>query len=297
MTVVETTGDEGDLSADHTEFKVRSLDWSISKLIALKNLRIALRYPANIIVWGIIPLLWIAPYLLMMTAIGGSAGNTYFSEISGFDDFIRFVVIGWFVYMYVDNSIWGIGNTFRWEQFSGTLEPLFLAPVPRISILLGGAFSDSVQTTISALVLLAFSCLLFGVTYSVTMILPVIIVLLLMLFALFGFGFMLAGLIIVFKDPSVLTELVDAVVFTVTPVNYPIEVLPKYAQVLSYLMPATLAIGIIRELTMTASFEPGSYLLGVLGLLSLLALFWAVGLAVFRYAEHWTKERGSMGGF
>ncbi|MCF2137735.1 MAG: ABC transporter permease [Candidatus Thorarchaeota archaeon] len=297
MTIVEVADSEGVQPEFAPNFQVRSLDWSISKTIATKNLRIALRYPANIIVWGIIPLLWIAPYLLMMTAISGPGGSAHFTEISGYDDFIRFAVIGWFVYQYVDNSIWGIGNTFRWEQFSGTLEPLFLAPVPRISILLGGAFSDSVQTTFSALVLLGFSMILFGVSYSVTMILPVIIVLLLMLFALFGFGFMLAGLIIVFKDPSVLTQLVDSMIFTVTPVNYPVQVLPKYAQILAYLMPATLAIEVIRELAITGEFTIISYLLGIAGLVGLLILFWGVGLAVFRYAEHWTKERGSMGGF
>ncbi len=274
----------------------RFLDWSATKMIAQKNLRIAIRYPTNIFIWGLVPILWVAPFLFTMTAISG-ADSTHFAEVSGYDSFVRFVVIGWFVYQYVDNSIWGIGNTFRWEQFSGTLEPLFIAPVPRISILLGGALSDSVTTTISAIILLVTSMILFDVSYVVTWLLPMMVILLLMLFALFGFGFMLAGLIIVFKDPSVLSQLVDMVVYIVSPIYYPVKVLPRYAQFISYLMPATIAIIVIRELAITGTFDPISYLWGIVGLLGLLVLFWGLGLASFRYAERWTKERGSMGAF
>ena len=115
-------------------FKPRAMDWAAARVFAAKNLRIAVRYPANILIWGFLPILWFAPYVLMATAVGGLETTAHFTEISGYDDFIQFVVIGWFVYMYMDNSIWGIGNNFRWEQFSGTLEPLFSTPVPRIRL-------------------------------------------------------------------------------------------------------------------------------------------------------------------
>ncbi|MHA1247604.1 MAG: ABC transporter permease [Candidatus Thorarchaeota archaeon] len=273
------------------------LDWRAARIFAEKNLMISLRYPANIIVWGVVPILWLAPYVLMMTALSGSAGIIRFQELSGFDDFVKFAIVGWFVYQYVDNAIWSIGNNFRWEQFSGTLEPLFVAPVSRVSILLGAAISDTVFTTLSAVVLLGTSCVLFGVSYSFVMVAPVILTLLLMLFALFGFGFMVAGLILVFKDPSVLTQLVDTVAFTVTPVNYPVQALPPYARFLAYLIPATIAMEVIRHLLIDAYIEMSVFLTSIMFLLLLLVGFWVVGLAAFRYAERWTKERGSMGGF
>ncbi len=273
------------------------LDWRVIGTIAMKDLKITIRYPANLIIWGVVPILWIAPYLLMMTALSGSTSSGYFSQVSGYDDFVRFTVIGWFVYQYVDSSIWGIGNNFRWEQFNGTLEPLFLAPVSRVSILLGGALFNMIQTTISACILLGLSMLIFGASYSATVILPVLVVLFLMLLALSGFGFLLAGLIIVFKDPSVLTQLVSTAVFTITPVSYPVDVLPRPVRILSYLMPATLALVIIRELAIRGSADMSEYLWGIAGLMGLLVLFWAIGLLAFRYAERYTKQRGTMGGF
>ncbi|MGY5872535.1 MAG: ABC transporter permease [Candidatus Thorarchaeota archaeon] len=278
-------------------FKPRVMDWTAAKTFAAKNLRIALRYPTNILVWGFLPILWFAPYILMATAVGGLETTAHFTEISGYDDFIQFVVIGWFVYMYMNNSIWGIGNNFRWEQFSGTLEPLFSTPVPRISILLGAAFSDTVQGTIQALILFLLSTTMFGVSYAITAILPTIIILMIMVIGLYGFGFMVAGLILVFKDPSVLTQLVSETTYMVSPVNYPINALPRPVQFVAYLLPTTIGIITIREIAITGAWNLLNFTQAAGALCILAVVFWGLGLATFNFAERWTKQRGHMGGF
>lgn len=279
------------------DFKPRLMDWTAAKVFAMKNLKIAMRYPANLLIWGIFPILWLAPYILMMYSIGGGSTSSSFTELSGFNDFITFALIAWFVYQYVDASIWSIGNNFRWEQFSGTLEPLFVTPVPRISILLGAAFSDTIQTSISAFVLIVISTTLFGVSYSLTMIGPILLFLITMVFALYGFGFMVAGLILVFKDPSVLTQFIDNMIFVISPVNYPLRILPTSVRYASYLIPSTIAILVIRQLAINGTIDIFLYLIYFIGLLLVLAFFWIVGIACFRFAERWTKERGHMGGF
>ncbi len=294
-TAVEETPHTSSLYLD--SFKPRLMDWTAARVFAAKNLKIAMRYPANFIIWGVLPLLWLAPYIMMMTALGGPGTSTSFTEISGFDDFVKFVIIGFFVYQYVDASIWSVGNNFRYEQFSGTLEPLFVTPVPRISILTGAALSDSIQTSISAIVFLISAAFLFGVSYALTAIAPVIVLLLMMILALYGFGFMVAGMILVFKDPSVLTQFVDTALFTVSPVNYPLQALPAQARYAAYLVPSTIAIIVIRELAITGVFELGRFLSAAAGLGITILFFWFVGIASFKYAERWTKKRGSMGGF
>jgi ABC-type polysaccharide/polyol phosphate export permease len=278
-------------------FRPRLMDWQAAKVFALKNLRIALRYPANFLIWGVLPLLWYAPYILMMIAIAGPGTSQHFTELSGFQDFITFSIIAVFVYQYVDKSIWSVGNNFRWEQFSGTLEPLFVTPVPRISILVGAAFSDTLQCTFSACVLLIISSLLFGVTYAFTMVAPIVLMLTMMVFALYGFSFLIAGMILVFKDPSVLTELISNVTYVLSPITYPLQALPSAARYASVLVPSTVAIITIRELAITGLFEPITFLQAAGWMLALIIGFWGVGVLAFRWGEHWTKERGSMGGF
>jgi ABC-2 type transport system permease protein len=280
-----------------TNFQPRMMDWNAARIFAVKNIRIAIRYPTNVLIWGLLPILWLAPYLLMMTAVAGPGTSEYFSEVSGFSDFLQFAVIGWFIFKYIDASIWSIGNNFRWEQFSGTLEPLFVTPVPRISILLGAAFSDTVQTTISAFILLFTAMTLFGVSYTLVAIGPITVIMLLMIVAFYGFGFMLAGMILVFKDPSVLTELINNAVFTVSPITYPLQVLPAPARFAAYLIPSTIAIVVVRELAITGTYGLFQFLQSIALMCGILIFFWAIGIAVFNYGEKWTKQRGSMGGF
>lgn len=294
----DTQKDTAHETSEYLEsFKPRAMDWTAAKTFAVKNLRIAIRYPANLLVWGILPLFWFAPFILMANAIAGPGTSTNFVDISGFDNYIQFVVIGWFVYMYLDTSIWAIGNNFRWEQMSGTLEPLFSTPVPRISILLGAAISDTVQGTIQAGILLGICVGLFGLEYSLVAILPTIIILTLMVIALYGFSFMLAGLILVFKDPSVLTEMISEMTFMVSPVNYPVQSLPRSIQFAAYLVPTTIGIVTIREIAINGVVDLLTFSQSVLSLGLLAVCFWIIGITVFRYAEKWTKKRGHMGGF
>ena len=278
-------------------FKPRAMDWTAARSFAVKNLRIAIRYPANFLVWGVLPIFWFAQFILMATAIAGPGTSSHFTDISGFDNYIQFVVIGWFVFMYLDNSIWAIGNNFRWEQMSGTLEPLFSTPVPRISILLGAAISDTIQGTMQAGILLSVCIVLFGLEYSLVAILPTIIILTLMVIALYGFSFMLAGLILVFKDPSVLTQMISEMTFMVSPINYPVQALPRSVQFVSYLIPTTIGIVTIRDIAINGAVNLLSFSQAIAGLGILAVCFWTFGISVFNYSEKWTKQRGHMGGF
>lgn len=299
MTVTEVShGESGTTkSAYLMTFKPRLMDWQATKVFAMKNLRIAIRYPANFLIWGILPLLWYAPYILMMIAIAGPGTSQHFTELSGFQDFVTFSIIAVFVYQYVDKSVWSVGNNFRWEQFSGTLEPLFVTPVPRISILVGAAFSDTLQCTFSACVLLVISSALFGVTYAITMVAPIVIMLTMMVFALYGFSFLIAGLILVFKDPSVLTELISNITYVLSPITYPLQALPSVARYAAILVPSTIAILTIRELAITGLFVTASFIQASVLMLGLIVGFWTIGILAFRWGENWTKERGSMGDF
>ncbi len=298
QTADETQVEERQMESGYlSSFRPRLMDWYAASVFAKKNIRIALRYPANIFIWGFLPILWFTPFILMFNALAGANTSASFTEIAGFSDFIQFSIIGWFVYMWLDASIWSIGNNFRWEQFSGTLEPLFMTPVSRISILVGAALSDTVFISIQTMILLALATLIFGVTYSLVAIVPTVLILLVMVIALYGFSFMIGGLIMVFKDPSVLTNLVSQSTYTVSPVNYPLKALPSQVRFVAYLLPTTIGIITVRQIAITGIFDITSFLLS-LGSLGLLAIaLWTLGLLSFRYAERWTKVRGSMGGF
>jgi hypothetical protein len=80
-------------------------------------------------------------------------------------------------------------------------------------------------------------------------------------------------------------------------VNYPIQALPATARIGAFLIPSTLAIIAIREMAITGTFGVISFLQTLLGLGLIIIIFWMLGIVSFRFAERWTKQRGSMGGF
>jgi len=117
-----------------------------------------------------------------------------------------------------------------------------------------------------------------------------------MIVAFTGFAFAFSGIILVFKDPSVLTQFVSVVIYTLTPVNYSINVLPLWVQPLSLIIPSTFAIIGIREAALAAAGFPQLWF-DIIVLLILDVFFWIVGILAFRLAEHHTRKKGTMGEF
>ena len=73
--------------------------------------------------------------------------------------------------------------------------------------------------------------------------------------------------------------------------------MPAQVRFVAYIIPTTIGIVTIRQIAITGLFDVITFLTSI-GTLALLAVaLWTLGLASFRYAEKWTKERGSMGGF
>ncbi len=274
----------------------RVIDFSAALTIAGNSLRVSLRYPANFIIWGFMPILWLMPFVFTGIAFSGGVTSSQFGGQTGYADFIPYLALGWIVFSYVDSAIWGVGNTLRWYQFAGVLEPMFLIPAPRLSILLGAAMAELLTTSLSTLILFGLSVVLFNLSFALTAVLPILLLLFLMIVAFTGFAFAFSGLILVFKDPSVLTQFVHVVIYTLTPVNYSVNMLPMWVQPLSLILPSTFAIIGIREAALAAS---GIALLwvDVFILLILVVAFWVVGILIFRLAERHTRKKGKMGAF
>ena len=82
-----------------------------------------------------------------------------------------------------------------------------------------------------------------------------------------------------------------------SPVQYPVAALPSNARFIAYLIPTTIGIIVVRQIAITGMFDLLTFVqsLGAIGAMA--AVFWLLGLASFRWAEKWTKQRGHMGGF
>lgn len=266
----------------------------VTMAIAWKGVKIALRYPFNILFWALVPIGWIMPAIFQGLALAGGTMSEEFASATGTPDWLSYVVLGSVLYMYVMSAIWGMGNALRWEQMSGTLESLLVSPVSRIDILMGAALAETITTTLTATVQFVVLLLIFGIPFAFSRILPFIVILTLMLLAFYGFAMAMAGIVMIFKDPDALTQFLDTMFYVLIPVRYPISKLPYAARILSLLIPATYALTAIRAIILL-----NKNIYAVLDVIAILGIFtlclWIFGYLAFAYAEYKTKKSGGTG--
>jgi len=264
--------------------------------IAKKQIRIATRYKLQVVFWGVAPVLWVIPIILTGLAISGGASNEFLKSTVGTGNFIDYVIIGTIIYSYMGSTIWAMGNSLRWEQYSGTLETLYLAPVSRLNILLGSSLSQSVIATLQAMIQFMIFSLFFNIVFPFSKVVVVAFLVLLMVIGLYGFAFFLAAIIIFLKDPDILNDFIDTFFYLVTPINYPLEAIPSVLRIFGLLIPLTYTIIGARAILIGVNSIFALWQIIVI-LVGLAAILWASGYLVFKVAEQWTKKKGKLSAY
>jgi ABC-2 type transport system permease protein len=99
------------------------------------------------------------------------------------------------------------------------------------------------------------------------------------------------------------TNILQGVLLLVSGIYYPVSVLPKWIQPVSWLSPVTYALSACRKLMGIDTFVPGRPLHGapllavmpdLLRLLVMGVILIPVGLWIFGRVEHWAKKTGKL---
>lgn len=267
--------------------------------IIYKNVIHMSRYKFDLFFWAIMPIMWVTPLIFQGIAFVGGTTSESFAELTGSDDFLSFLVVGTILFMFVSSAIWGAGNAIRWEQESGTLEVLWITPVSRVDILIGTSISETIWATLNVLIQFTIISLFLQIHFLWLGALLSIAVMVLTVIGLYGFGVLMAGIIIIFKEPGTLTEMVETGLHFITPVRYSLQALPMWVRVISLVIPFTLGISVIRKLIMpeTVLYPTLEPIVFVLGLIILDILLWMIGVLLFTKMETFTRNKGSLGAY
>lgn len=261
-----------------------------------KQLLMLKQYKFEILYWIIMPLLWLIPFFWLGQSLLGSSESEVFRKYTGSGDYLGFLLIGSMLWATLDSALWGVGNSLRWEQQSGTLEYLWISPVSRTDILTGQALGETGWVTINVLAQFAVIAVLFKWNLTVMNSLISLLALLIMFFGMLGFGFLFASLIMIFKEPGVLTELTDMTLFIISPVRYPIQGLPMILRYVAVALPFTWGATIIRDLLIAQKSWVST--LGSFGwLLVIDAALWYIGYRVFQKIERRARLTGNLGSY
>ncbi len=208
------------------------------------------------------------------------------------DYLVLYLLIGTLVWRYLSIVFDAISEMIAWERWEGTIEYTFMAPVSRLTHMLGQTIFSVVYGLLFSGVILIVVVLFFHLDLSQADLLGGALVLLAASISFIGFGIMAAVLPLLFPERGAqMTNVMQAVLLLVSGVYYPVTVMPGWVQALARLSPATYALEGIRQAILQGA--PLRSLLGTMGLLVAMGvLAIPVGVWIFSRAERHAKRTG-----
>ncbi len=231
-----------------------------------------------------LPLLRVIAFVLVYRALGAPP------------EYTGFVILGGAMMAFWANVLWSMAGQLHWERQSGNLELYLMAPPSLLWILAGMAFGGMLTTLTRAIFITLMGTLIFGVTYQITSIPLLAVVFLLTLIALYGLGSMLASLYLFYnREVWAVQEMIQEPVALVTGMYFPVRTLGGLAGGLASLIPMTLGLDAMRQLTLGGQWIPLLSVPVEIALLAILAVGFVAGAAwSLRVIERLAKIEGRL---
>jgi ABC-2 type transport system permease protein len=171
--------------------------------------------------------------------------------------YVGFVVLGGVMSAFWVNIIWMMANQLWWEKSQGNLELYFAAPMNFMSILFGMALGGMVMSGSRALAILIIATAVFGVSFSVSSWLLVLLVFAATLAALYGVGMVLASLFLVWgREAWHLGQMLTEPVYFVSGLNFPVARLGLLGALSIGIIPLATGLDAMRQLVFTGAPFP-----------------------------------------
>jgi len=267
-----------------------SLELRTIRYTLKKEIKLWQRYPSRMLFLVVMPFLTILTLYFQGMGLVGGTESTYFEEFAGTQDYLVFIILGSAVFIFVSTAIWGVGNSIRREQMMGTLESIWVVPTSKLTIFVGVALFDGLFSSYVAFMQLLITSLILPVNLIDLRIFVVIGIAFLLIFSLYGLGFFFTGLVLIYKEVEDFTNMINSAIRLITPVSYPLSVLPAPLAFIALFIPLTYALQAIRDYMGLGDYGPIYQYIGLLLLFDL--IFIIFGSLFFRYAEKSAKRRG-----
>ncbi|GHO43152.1 ABC transporter permease [Ktedonospora formicarum] len=204
------------------------------------------------------------------------------------------LLIGYVVWFYARIVIIYTGADLVGEASAGTLEQMYMSPVPVEILLIGRMLAMLFTTTI---LVLFPTLILMGVLHIA---LPLrwesIPVILLTLLGFFGFTLILTGAGLVFKQVESLGDLAQNIMLFMTGALLPVSVFPSWLAFIAKTLPITQGIIVLREVLLTQTTLAEVWWNGDLTWLLFNSLAYCfIGWVIFKLCEQVARRQGTLG--
>lgn len=259
----------------------------------IKEWKIELTYKPDFIRQFLEPFVYLFPYLLYGYALLGGRYSEHLRSLTGISDMVAYTFVGYLFIGFLNTACWAMGFSLRKEQWYGTLETIFVAPVPRWVYVAGMALHSTCHQGLIMLIQAVVITSFFAIVLQMGGMLPSLALVLLMLLGLYGLGIIVAGLTIVLKQWWVVSEALSTLIVVVTPIAYPLAVLPVVLRKTSMFLPTTYGIMGVRHFMLGE--ELAVSLPAIFLRLGLIMVVWLTfGMAIFLFMDRRGRKKGSL---
>lgn len=253
-----------------------------------------LSYPLSALYFIAAPFIWYAPFILYSYFMAGGRSSVAFGELANVTDIITYITLGSAFSLLTLVSMWSTAYGLRREQWIGTFESVYVAPVSRFSIVFGHSLHSISHIGIGVLLQVLFIHLIIGIQINLWGIFPSLVVIGLSIIALQAIGLVLATIVLTAKQGWMASEIIGDVMYIFTPAVYPISVIPEYIRILAYINPLYYGTEAFRGYLIygpSYTFGP-PYLINLL-IIDVIAL--AIGITIFNITERKIRSKGELG--
>jgi len=259
----------------------------------IKDWKIEFAYPVSFIRQLISPLVFLLPFLIYGLVLVGGEYSENLAQMVGTGDVVAFIFTGYMLMGFIGTAVWAMGFSIRRERWFGTLEAIYVTPTSRLGQVLGMALHSTVHQILGTIIQLIVIYFTFGLALKIEGILPALGIFALMMLALYGFGIVISALGLILKEGWVVSDSLYSIMMILSPVAYPLIVLPTVAQQASALFPTAPALIGMRSF-LIENYRPEAFGNVFLHLLVLGVAWILFGVLIFRITDVYVRKRGML---
>jgi ABC-2 type transport system permease protein len=202
--------------------------------------------------------------------------------VSGASNYFDFVAPGIMAMTVMMSVMTGLPAAISQEKEIGTMDGMMVAPINRLSIILGKTLGQTARGLLQGVIILALAIWLFGVVVQGSLLL-VFGLLLLGVFSFVGLGIVITSFA---KDQQTATMLMTTLIFPMmflSGVFFPIQQMPWYMQDISKVLPLTYASSALRKVMVLGAGVP-AITTELIVMVAFGAVMTAIAVPVFRRA-------------
>ncbi|MCX8201053.1 MAG: ABC transporter permease [Candidatus Caldarchaeum sp.] len=216
---------------------------------------------------------WIFTESLIPLLVVFAAATLY--RVSGSEQLAGFAVVGGAMMAFWDNVLWLMASQFYWEKESGNLDLYIIAPISKMSILLGMSVGSIINTSVRAVLIVLIATYVLNIRVNVADPLAVLLVFVMTMSALYGLGMLMSSLYMLYgRGAYNLNDILSEPVYLLSGLYFPtigrFSPFPWVVQFLASLIPLTFGIDGLRRTIILG--QTVSEILPHIGVLSILSL-------------------------